>query len=167
LLMQAQHNSARLEAEQSVEMTASQGHMQWAAGKRITLMCGGAYIEMQGGDIEMGMPGLFIVKAASHNFNGSQSMNVRLPRWGRRQDTNWIEINHRDADDQPFVGQGYRIFFEGGQELAGVLDEQGHARHDDVPPTAIRVEYESRQPQEDPAWEPLKRLIDAAREKLG
>ncbi|MGU0812341.1 DUF2345 domain-containing protein, partial [Pseudomonas aeruginosa] len=79
LLMQAQHNSARLEAEQSVEMTASQGHMQWAAGKRITLMCGGAYIEMQGGDIEMGMPGLFIVKAASHNLNGSGSMTPTLP----------------------------------------------------------------------------------------
>ncbi|NPW38102.1 DUF2345 domain-containing protein [Pseudomonas aeruginosa] len=81
LLMQAQHNSARLEAEQSVEMTASQGHMQWAAGKRITLMCGGAYIEMQGGDIEMGMPGLFIVKAATHSLLGPASLSGPKLKW--------------------------------------------------------------------------------------
>ncbi|MFU3247332.1 DUF2345 domain-containing protein, partial [Pseudomonas paraeruginosa] len=81
LLMQAQQNNARLEAEQSVEMTANQGHMQWAAGKRLTLMCGGAYIEMQGGDIEMGMPGFFIVKAASHSFLGPAGLSGPKLKW--------------------------------------------------------------------------------------
>ncbi|MHC9243774.1 DUF2345 domain-containing protein, partial [Pseudomonas aeruginosa] len=39
LLMQAQHNSARLEAEKSVQVTASQEHVLLSAKTHLTLLC--------------------------------------------------------------------------------------------------------------------------------
>ncbi|HHX4424775.1 TPA: DUF2345 domain-containing protein, partial [Pseudomonas aeruginosa] len=126
LLMQAQHNNARLEAEQSVEMTASQGHMQWAAGKRITLMCGGAYIEMQGGDIEMGMPGLFIVKAASHNLNGVATGSATLPLF-KAPTVGDFEARYRmrKTDERAFQGYRYRLMGQGQLLAEGWTNDEG------------------------------------------
>ncbi|HEJ3753083.1 TPA: DUF2345 domain-containing protein, partial [Pseudomonas aeruginosa] len=63
MLLQAQKNDIRLEAEQSVEVSASQQHVLVTAKEHITLMCGGAYLTLKGGNIELGMPGNFVVKA--------------------------------------------------------------------------------------------------------
>ncbi|NMG67391.1 type VI secretion system tip protein VgrG, partial [Azoarcus indigens] len=70
MLLQAQHNSLRVEADQSVEISASQQHVQISAKEHITLLCGGAYIRIAGGNIELGMPGSLIVKAGKHRFTG-------------------------------------------------------------------------------------------------
>ena len=78
----------------------------------------------------------------------------------------WIEINHRDADSQPMVGQAYKIFFEGGAVIAGKLDARGHARHENVPEKALRVEYEPRKPEKDKPWDALDKLVAAAKSKL-
>ncbi|WP_454725131.1 MULTISPECIES: type VI secretion system Vgr family protein [Cupriavidus] len=166
MLLQAQQNTIRIEADQSVEVSSSQQHVRMAANKHITLLCGGAYIKMADGNIELGMPGSFTVKASNHSLIGPSSASVPLPSWSRSNVANWIEIDHRDPEGIPFAGQRYRIFFDGGQVLGGTLDAQGHARHDDVPEKAIRVEYDPLEPQDDPDWEPLQQLIKAAREKL-
>jgi len=167
LLLQAQHNSARLEADQSVEISASQQHVLFAAKQHITLLCGGAYVKIADGNIEMGMPGDFVVKAGKHSLVGPGSASFPLPRWSKSDAGNWIEINHRGADDQPFAGQEYRILFENGQNITGKLDAQGYARHENVPEKAVKVEYAPLEPREDSTWEPLRHLIDAARNKLG
>jgi type VI secretion system secreted protein VgrG len=80
---------------------------------------------------------------------------------------NWIEIQHRDADNQPFAGQGYKIFFAGGSVISGRLDDQGHAHHENVPAQADHVEYEQGGPLPDPAWDPLQQIVAAANSKLG
>ena len=79
MLLQAQHNSIRVEADQSVEISASQQHVQVAAKEHITLLCGGAYIRIAGGNIELGMPGEFTAKAASHQFIGPSTQEPTLP----------------------------------------------------------------------------------------
>ncbi|NTY22834.1 DUF2345 domain-containing protein, partial [Pseudomonas sp. UMA601] len=167
LLLQAQHNSARLEADQSVEVSASQEHIIVNAKTHLTLLCGGAYVKIADGNIEMGMPGDFVVKAGKHSLVGPGSASLPLPRWSKSDAGNWIEINHRGADDQPFAGQEYRILFENGQNITGKLDAQGCARHENVPEKAVKVEYTPLEPREDSTWEPLRHLIDAARNKLG
>ncbi|WP_454724840.1 MULTISPECIES: DUF2345 domain-containing protein [Cupriavidus] len=58
LLLQAQHNTVRVEADRSVEVSASQQHVRMAANKHITLVCSDAYIKMADGNIELGMPGM-------------------------------------------------------------------------------------------------------------
>ncbi|NMG37421.1 DUF2345 domain-containing protein, partial [Azoarcus sp. TTM-91] len=81
LLLQAQHNSLRVEADQSVEISASQQHVQVAAREHITLLCGGAYIRIAGGNIELGMPGSLIVKAGKHRFTGPAYRSPELNAW--------------------------------------------------------------------------------------
>ena len=81
LLLQAQHNSARLEADQSVEISASNEHILVKAQEHITLLCGGAYLKMQGGNIELGMPGNFIVKAANHTHVGGAHASALFNEW--------------------------------------------------------------------------------------
>lgn len=78
----------------------------------------------------------------------------------------WIEINHRDAESQPMAGQAYKIFFEGGAVMSGKLDSNGHARHENVPEKALRVEYEPRKPEKDKPWDALDKLVVAAKTKL-
>ncbi|MCY1248133.1 hypothetical protein D9M72_615290 [compost metagenome] len=51
--------------------------------------------------------------------------------------------------------------------ISGALDAQGHARHDNVPLKAQRVEYEPREPQPDKPWDALDKLVAAAQSKLG
>ncbi|WP_454727398.1 MULTISPECIES: type VI secretion system Vgr family protein [Cupriavidus] len=77
LLLQAQHNTVRVEADRSVEIGASQDHILVAGKKHITLVCGGAYIKIADGNIEMGMPGQFTVKAAKHNLVGPAGMGAQ------------------------------------------------------------------------------------------
>jgi len=79
LLLQAQHNSVRLEADQSVEISASNEHIQISAKEHLTLLCGGAYLKLQGGNIELGMPGSFTSKAANHQFLGPATQAPSLP----------------------------------------------------------------------------------------
>jgi uncharacterized protein (DUF2345 family) len=49
------------------------------ADKHITLMCGGGYIKLEGGNIDVVMPGTFTVKAAEVDFKGPDRLDVRLP----------------------------------------------------------------------------------------
>jgi type VI secretion system secreted protein VgrG len=64
------------------------------------------------------------------------------------------------------AGQNYKIIYEGGQVMRGQLDADGHARHDNVPEPAWRVEYEPRLPLPEQPWA-LSPLVAAAQSKLG
>ncbi|AMS17060.1 type IV secretion protein Rhs [Pseudomonas chlororaphis] len=81
MLLQAQKNTIRLEADQSVEVSASNQHVLIAAKEHITLMCGGAYLTLKGGNIELGMPGNFIVKAAKHSHVGPAHASTTFNTW--------------------------------------------------------------------------------------
>jgi type VI secretion system secreted protein VgrG len=79
LTLQAQTQAIRLQADQSVEISASKEHVLVTADKHITLMCGGGYIKLEGGNIDVVMPGTFTVKAAEVDFKGPDRLDVRLP----------------------------------------------------------------------------------------
>jgi type VI secretion system secreted protein VgrG len=125
---------------------------------------------LQGGDVTFACPGTFSVKGSGNAFVGPGSSPASLqalPTGHVSEQPNWIEVTHRDADSEPFAGQGYKIHFEGGSALSGKLDANGFAHHDNVPKVAQYVEYEPRTPLKDAAWEPLDKLIEAAKNKLG
>ncbi|NNB43706.1 type VI secretion system Vgr family protein [Pseudomonas chlororaphis] len=81
MLLQAQKNNIRVEADQSVEVSASKQHVLIAAKEHITLMCGGAYLTLKGGNIELGMPGNFTVKAAKHSLVGPAHASTTFNSW--------------------------------------------------------------------------------------
>ena len=170
LLLQAQHNSVRLEADQSVEVSASQQHVQLAAKQHITLLCGGAYLKLQGGNIELGMPGNFTVKAAKHSLTGPSQATQSMAAWKKGPSEHWIGLHLLDAES----GQGienidYAIHFLDGEVTRGTLDEAGKARHENRQLKPVgRIEYTfppARDEEPHPALELL--LSELQKEKGG
>ncbi|WP_183029860.1 DUF2345 domain-containing protein, partial [Pseudomonas sp. UMC76] len=124
LLLQAQHNSARLEADQSVEISASNEHILVKAQEHITLLCGGAYLKMQGGNIELGMPGNFTAKAANHQFIAPSSASEAFNAWDRAPFDERIQLK-RNGRSLP--NYRYEIVRSDGTRIPGVTDSEGWA----------------------------------------
>jgi type VI secretion system secreted protein VgrG len=64
------------------------------------------------------------------------------------------------------AGVGYKILFAGGATLSGKLDDQGNARHDNVPEKPISAEYEERKPDTEKPWNPLQEMLAKVQEKF-
>ncbi|MDP9911449.1 type VI secretion system secreted protein VgrG [Variovorax boronicumulans] len=156
-------------AKEGFTVTSSHDEIHVLAKQKITLKGGQTSIELDGANITLKMPGLLDVKGTSKSFVGPKGNPAELPVLPSEpaEIPTWIEIDHKDAEGLPMAGQKYKIFFEGGQVIAGALDAQGHARHDNVPLKAQRVEYEPREPQQDKPWDALDKLVAAAQSKLG
>ncbi len=123
LLLQAQHNSIQVQADQSVEISASQQHVLVAADKHITLLCGGAYIKMQGGHIEMGMPGNFTVKAANKYFIDPSNAATQLNSW---PSTSFNERFQPFFNGRPMRNRAYALIRKDGARLEGRTDGEGY-----------------------------------------
>ncbi|MFZ7096139.1 type VI secretion system Vgr family protein [Luteimonas dalianensis] len=167
--LQAHTDKLELLADQSVSVTATDERIDVLAAEKIVLQAGQTKVTLEGGNITFECPGNFTVKGAQGPFRGGA---LDAPRIAALPDSaveleNWIEIDHRDPENEPFAGQAYKIFFAGGQIVSGKLDENGHARHENVPDRAERVEYEPRTPEKDDPPEPLEKLIAAAQSRLG
>ncbi|WP_454723990.1 MULTISPECIES: type VI secretion system Vgr family protein [Cupriavidus] len=148
LLLQAQQNTIRIEADQSVEMTASDEHVLISADEHITLLCGGAYIKIQGGNIELGMPGEFTVKAGKHNLIGPGQLPASLPQWaiGSLLLPRALDLRYAYDDLKPVANAPYRIVFEDGSEQQGNLDDKGYARIDHPPaPGTVYFGFDQRE----------------------
>ena len=124
LLLQAQKNNIRLEADQSVEVTASNQHVLISAKEHITLMCGGAYITLKDGNIELGMPGNFTVKAAQHSHIGGANLDAVLPTF-KVGDTQRRFILKQIDGATAMANVPYKITLGTGQIVEGITDSMG------------------------------------------
>ena len=123
LLLQAQHNSIQVQADQSVEISASQQHVLVAADKHITLLCGGAYIKMQGGNIELGMPGNFTVKAANKYFIDPSNAATQLNSWPSTSFNDRFQTFF--ANGEPIRNRAYALVRKDGARFEGRTDADG------------------------------------------
>ncbi|WP_420994269.1 type VI secretion system Vgr family protein [Cupriavidus sp. 30B13] len=128
LLLQAQHNAIRVQADRSVEISASREHVLVAAEQHITLLCGGAYIKIAGGNIEMGMPGTFTVKAARFMTVGPDSTRAMLPAFKSPEATGGDhDARYRlcKTDERAFQGYRYRLMSGSQLLVEGVTGQDG------------------------------------------
>nr|WP_275066932.1 type VI secretion system tip protein VgrG [Achromobacter spanius] len=136
LLLQAQHNAIRIQADQGAEITSSKQHVLIAADKHITLLCGGAYIKMADGNIELGMPGAFSVKATSHDFSGPTGRTAALPTF-RSPDVaagdHAGRFRMKKTDDRLFERYRYRIMAGSTLLLEGTTNNNGETEYLDTP----------------------------------
>ncbi|AZC30461.1 VgrG protein [Pseudomonas chlororaphis subsp. piscium] len=124
MLLQAQKNNIRLEADQSVEVSASNNHVLVSAKEHITLMCGGAYLTLKGGNIELGMPGNFTVKAAKHSMLGGASLDTELPKFKVGDTQRRFMLKQIDGQSaMPNVP--YKITMANGEVVEGTTDATG------------------------------------------
>ncbi|VAL63192.1 Rhs element Vgr protein [Enterobacter kobei] len=74
--IQAQADAMNVSALQDITITSSQGSVKVNASQELVLSCGGAYIKLSGGNIELGCPGNILLKAANVNQTGPASLDT-------------------------------------------------------------------------------------------
>ena len=121
--VQAQHGQVRIQAAQAVRVTASEGHVVVNAKERITLMCGGAYLTLSEGNIELGCPGDFTVKAAGRAFVGPASASEAMNEWKQANFDDGFQA--RLPDGTPLANKRYLLTRADGARIPGVTDAEG------------------------------------------
>ncbi|WP_374486814.1 type VI secretion system Vgr family protein [Zoogloea sp.] len=125
LELQSQHGDTQVNASQNLKLSASEGKVQVMATEEILLAeSGGAYIKLTGGRIELGCPGDFTVKAASHQWSSSASSPTDLPKFSSG-DLGRTPVLVRATDGQPISGIPYSITRPDGSTLSGHTDADG------------------------------------------
>ncbi|MGY4830405.1 type VI secretion system Vgr family protein [Sphaerotilaceae bacterium SBD11-9] len=82
--MQAQAGQAEVAAKNLINVQSANGHIDWAAAKKITLATsGGAQIVIEGGGITVQCPGKITVKAATKSLVGPGSESYAMPQLPR------------------------------------------------------------------------------------
>ncbi|AOM01661.1 type VI secretion system Vgr family protein [Cobetia marina] len=76
--VQAQSDAMDLTAEKDVTITSTENDIDINAAKEILLTCGGAYVRLKDGNIELHAPGKIDVKGAQHSFGGPTSLNAAM-----------------------------------------------------------------------------------------
>jgi len=79
LVAQAQTGQMLLTASKDLKVTSVNGQLLAAAGKSLMLSCDGAYIKLEGGNIELGCPGDITLKCNGHPWEGPASEAPKLP----------------------------------------------------------------------------------------
>jgi len=124
MLLQAQRDTIRVQADKSVEISATQDHVLVMADKHVTMLCGGAYIKLQGGAVEIGCPGAMTFKAASYDMQGAASQAADLPAFDVGNTQRRFVITNIDGKT-PMANVPYQIALSNGETVEGVSDAQG------------------------------------------
>jgi uncharacterized protein (DUF2345 family) len=84
--IRAQGDELKLQARDQVDVISANGHIDWAAAKRISLSTtGGANITIEGGNITIQCPGKITVHAGMKSFSGAQKIKYSLPSLPRSE----------------------------------------------------------------------------------
>lgn len=131
--IQAQSDSIEVTAQKTVKVLSATEKVELAASQGVLLTSGGAYIRIQGGNIEIHAPGKIDIKGAQHAFAGPTSSPYDLPALPKGDLLNKLELNLTDGNLKPVPGAAYKVVFENGTTANGRLDANGHAVLRDVP----------------------------------
>ncbi|WP_137009490.1 type VI secretion system Vgr family protein [Aquitalea aquatilis] len=136
--IQAQSDAMELTADKDVTITSCKERITIAAKEEILLACGGGYIRLKGGNIEIHCPGTVSVKGASHNLSGPDRMTVAHPAFPKNIPNEPLSL-HMDQAPQgggsSWTGMPYTLFADGAEIQRGVIDESGHLKVKHAPIT--------------------------------
>ena len=103
------------------------------------------------------------VKAGDYSLMGATRMGVTMPTMPSTEPRkNWIALNLIDPETQEGVAQRpYTITFNEGANIDGKLNDDGFAKHQNVPEDGVkRVTYHPRDPKKDETAKPSNKLLD-------
>ncbi len=127
----------RVDANDDVSITSHHGHVHIDSRTSLTLSCGGAFIKLVDGRIEIGCPEPLLLHAIAQ---------VKAPaRYGEPPAPSQEEIEFRlvHADGTPIAGTAYVATLSDGTQRQGMVDQNGYARLAGVTPgCSAQVRYE-------------------------
>lgn len=120
--LHAQGSNLHALAKTDIKIESVEGRVEISAPQELVLNCGGAYIRLKGGDIELGAPGNIYLKAANVQKLGSASLNTPaspLPSGYAGSYT------LKDEAQVPMPFARYRVTTQQGEVFSGVTDKDG------------------------------------------
>lgn len=125
--VQAQGDAFRLTAEKAIDMQSTAANVVISAPARIVINGGGAYLKIEGGDIEMGTSGAAVFNAGMKELGGAGSTSGQAPVPTAAQGLFNEAFVVKDEDSGQIMRHvRYRIEDAQGHVLAqGMTDEAG------------------------------------------
>ncbi len=164
--VEAQNERMRLTSRHGMKISSTEDVVEIEAEKELVLKCGKAYIRLSGGGVEVGGPKNILLKSANVQKMSKAQLPVEMPVLPGKGNYD-LSLDLRDWDGIPIGGAKYKIAFESGAVLSGMLDDKGYALHTNVPPESATVEYEFPEPEPDKPWDPYSSLLAAVDAELG
>ncbi len=125
VLLQSQANDTQVDSAKNILLTAAGGKLAGTASDQVVFVTsGGAYLKLHGGDIELGCPGNFVVKAAGHQWSGAASMSADLPTFDNAP-LGRVPKLVRASDGRPVTGYDGEIHKASGEIIKGQTDSSG------------------------------------------
>jgi type VI secretion system secreted protein VgrG len=125
----AQSGNVEITAEKNVNLYAVKKQLHMVAKQSMLFTCAGAYIKLEGGNIDVHAPGVIDVKGADYDFSGPTSLTPDHPAFP----TSTFEYPlifkiARTAYDgaSTWKGMPYKLFADGALVKEGVLDDEGN-----------------------------------------
>lgn len=116
--IQSQANALNVSAQKDVTITSSEGKITVNASQELVLICGGAYIKLNGGNIELGAPGNILLNAANVQKMGASNLNAPLPTFPKGYGAGYAVKSLRTGELMPFTT--YRITTAEGDVFEGI-----------------------------------------------
>lgn len=79
IVAQARTGGMTLDASKNMQFTSTEGTITALSKGALTLSSGGAYIKIDGGNIELGCPGDIMLKCGSFNWTGPANLSLPMP----------------------------------------------------------------------------------------
>ncbi|WP_241493872.1 type VI secretion system Vgr family protein [Pantoea dispersa] len=121
--IQAQADAMNISALQDITVVSGQGSVKVNASEELILSCGGAYIKLSGGNIELGCPGNILLKAANVNQTGPASLDTPPVSFPKGYSGSFTIKDTETGETKPFTK--YKVTSPEGDVFEGVSDSSG------------------------------------------
>ncbi|AVF37537.1 DUF2345 domain-containing protein [Rahnella sikkimica] len=138
--IQAQDDNIETLAKKDINVTSAEGKITVTASTELVLTCGGAYIKLSGGNIELGAPGNILLKSANVLKMAASSLNSPPPEMPKAFAATYTSTDEKTGAILPFTR--YRVTTGEGDTYEGTTDEFGKTVniYSDSP-TPLKIEY--------------------------
>lgn len=144
--IQAQADAVNVSALQDITVISGQGSVKVNASQELVLSCGGAYIKLSGGNIELGCLGNILLKAANVNQTGPASLDTPPVTFPKGYIEGFITTSSESGAVKPFTT--YRITTAEGEVYNGVSSATGEtAPIFTSMPSQLKIEYPRNVPE--------------------
>lgn len=138
--IQAQKGEINAEALQNITISSAEGEVSINATQELSITCGGAYIKLSGGNIELGAPENILLKCTNAQKMGPASLNTPPPTFPKGYGEGFTLKDPESGENQPFTF--YRITTGEGEVYEGVSDDKGKTMPVfTVVPSTLKVEF--------------------------
>ena len=137
--IQAQSDDLSMSSQQNLDIQSSEGKVTVSANQELILACGGAYIKLSGGNIELGCPGQILLKSTNMQKMGPTSLDIASVEMPRGFGGGFILT---DEAGVPQPSTPYRLTTAEGDILQGITDKNGKTAPVNTSiPSVVKVEF--------------------------